>query len=108
MDRFIEESVFDLARNFRLSHEAEPEPFFAVAEPCQDCGRPTGGVDCPCHREEQPVEPRCPLEYQILMAAKTVGEMCDTVRAHRLSCPVCNPARKEAGRVEHQRWEKAA
>ena len=108
MDRFIEESVFDLARSFRLSRQAEPEPFFAIAEPCQDCGRPTGGVDCPCQQEEAPWEPRCPLEYQILMAAKTVGEMCDSVRAHRLSCPICNPVRKKAGRETEQRWEKAA
>jgi hypothetical protein len=107
MDRFIEESVFDLARSFRLSRQAEPEPFFAIAEPCQDCGRPTGGVDCPCQQEEAPWEPRCPLEYQILMAAKTVGEMCDTVRAHRLTCPICNPAHKEASR-EAIHWEKAA
>jgi hypothetical protein len=108
MDRFTEESDFDLSRAFRLSRQAEPQPFFAIAEPCQDCGRPTGGVDDPCQHEDEPVEPRCLLEYQILMAAKTVGEMCDSVRAHRLTCPICNPARKEAGRSEQQRWEQAA
>ena len=107
MDRFTEESVFDLARNFRLSHQVEPEPFFAIAEPCLYCGRPTGGVDCPC-QDEPPWEPRCPLEYQILMQAKTVGEMCDTVRAHRLTCPICNPKHKEAGTEHRGSWEKAA
>ena len=107
MDRFTEESVLDLARNFRLSRQAEPEPFFAIGKPCQDCGRPTGRIDCPCH-EETLWETRCPLEYQILMAAKTVGEMCDTVRAHRLTCPICNPIHKEAGREPSHAWEKAA
>jgi hypothetical protein len=106
MDRFTEESIYDLARNFRLSRE--PEPFFEISEPCPDCGRPTGGVDCPCQQEEAPEEFRCHLEYQILMAAATVGEMCDSVRAHRLTCPICNPVRKEADRETGNRWEKAA
>ena len=93
MDRFTEESVSDLARNFRLSHE--PESFFKIAEPCQDCGRPTGGVDCPCHDEEAPEEPRCPIEYQILMAIESVAAMSYEVKLHRLTCPLCNRIRKQ-------------
>ena len=95
MDRFTEDSILDLARNFRLSHQPEPEPFFAIGKPCQDCGRPTGGVDCPCHDEEAPEDPRCPIEYQILMAIESVAAMSYEVKLHRLTCPLCNRIRKQ-------------
>ncbi len=97
MDRFTEESTSDLERNFRLFHEREPKPFFAIAEPCQDRGRPTGGVECPCHDDEPPEELRCPIEYQMLMAIESVAAMSYEVKLHRLTCPVCNRIRKQPG-----------
>lgn len=108
MERFTEQSPFELARNFRLNHQAEPEPFYAIAEPCEFCGRPISGETCPCETEAQmPVEPRCPDEYRIVMQAKTVAELCKTVKAHRLSCPVCNGTRKQPSQERTQRRKAA-
>ena len=33
---------------------------------------------------------RCLAEYQIVLSAKTIGEMCDQVKEHRKNCPVCS------------------
>lgn len=108
MDHFTQESVFDLAQNFRLSRQAEPEPFFAISEPCQHCGRPTGGIDCPCQLEEHlPIEPRCPIEYRLVLAAETVAALSYQVKIHRLTCPICNGQRKQPGR-QVQQARKAA
>jgi hypothetical protein len=104
MDRFTEESASDLECNFRRSRE--PEPFYAEALPCEACGRPATkrvwnaefelwiGLDCQCATAELPIEPRCMVEYRIVLAAEALGELSASVRAHRLTCPVCNGTRK--------------
>ena len=107
MDRFTEESAGDLERNFRLRLKPEPEPFYAEAVPCEACGRPATervwnaelelwiGLDCRCATAELPIEPRCMVEYQIVMAAEALGELSNSVKAHRLTCPLCNRIRKQ-------------
>jgi hypothetical protein len=116
MDRFTEESAADLARNFRLRLEPEPEAFYVQALPCEACGRPATervwnaefelwiGLDCQCATAELPIEPRCMVEYRIVMLAEALGELSASVRAHRLTCPVCNGTRKppmsQTARVE--------
>jgi len=110
MDRFTEESVFGPAQNFRLSRQAEPKPFFAIAEPCQRCGRPLDGTECPCEDDpETPVEPRCPIEYALILQAQAVAQLNYQVKLHRLTCPICQRTHKEAGREPGRTtWEKAA
>lgn len=101
----------DRQREIDEYHDRQAQAFYAEANPCEACGRPAGdrffnlkhqlwiGADCPCIIEAQlPVEFRCPQEYRILMAAKTVGEMCDTVKLHRDTCPVCTPELAEQAR----------
>lgn len=78
------------------------EPFFTLALPCESCGAPVSdrtwnieheiwvGSDCSCNAPDQPI-PECLIE--IYQAAQSVGELCDSARAHRLTCPVCGPAR---------------
>ena len=106
MDRFTEESAGDLARNFRLRLEPEPEAFYVQALPCEACGRPATelvwnaefelwiGVDGRCATAELPIEPRCMVEYQIVIAAEALGELSNSVKAHRMACSVCNGTRK--------------
>jgi hypothetical protein len=110
MDRFTEESAADLERNFRLSRQAEPKPFFAIAEPCERCGRPLDGAECPCGDDiETPAEPRCPVEYELILQAEAVAKLNYQVKLHRLTCPVCQRTRKEARREPGRTtWEKAA
>jgi len=110
MDRFTEESAADLERNFRLSRQAEPKPFFAIAEPCERCGRPLDGAECPCEDDaDTPTEPRCPVEYGLILQAQGVAKLNYQVKLHRLTCPVCQRARKETGRELHPAaWEEAA
>jgi hypothetical protein len=110
MERFTEESVFDFARNFRLSRQAEPEPFFAIAEPCERCGRPLDGAPCPCEDDaETPMEPRCPVEYELILQAEAVAQLNYRVKLHRLTCPICQRERKGArSEVSRAAWEKAA
>lgn len=99
----------DRRREIDEYDESQAQAFYAEAFPCEACGRPAGdrffdlksqlwiGVDCPCIIEAQlPVEFRCPQEYRILMAAKTVGEMCDAVKLHRGACSVCTPELAQA------------
>ena len=104
-DRFTEESASDLECNFRRSRESEP--FYTEALPCEACGRPATervwnadfelwiGLDCQCATAELPIEPRCIVEYRIVMLAEALGELSASVRAHRLTCPVCNRIRKQ-------------
>ena len=115
-DRFTEESASDLECNFRRSRESEP--FYTEALPCEACGRPATervwnaefelwiGLDCQCATAELPIEPRCIVEYRIVMLAEALGELSASVRAHRLTCPVCNGTRKppmsQMARVERK------
>ena len=48
------------------------------------------GPCCEVEPIEVPEIPRCLVEYQIVMSAKTIGEMCDRVKEHRKNCPVCS------------------
>jgi rRNA maturation protein Nop10 len=85
------------------------QPFYANALPCENCGEPTEerhpaewnpeilvGPCCKSPATEFPREPVCFRLYQIMLAAKTVGEMMDSCKAHKHSCPVCGGARKIA------------
>jgi hypothetical protein len=80
-----------------------PEPFYTEAEPCESCGSPTHAprvwnaeyelwiaIDCSCNAPDTPL-PACIIA--VLEAAQTVGELCDSVKAHLLICPVCGPSR---------------
>jgi hypothetical protein len=113
--------------NARYYREQEPKEeaerltraFFMEAHPCEACGRPAGervldfetglwiGLDCPCILQAQlPVDFRCPEEYRIVLAGKSLSQISQAVRFHRLICPVC---RKEvAGQVQHIEERKAA
>jgi hypothetical protein len=78
------------------------QPFFTEAEPCESCGSPVSnrvwnaeheiwiGTDCSCSAPDLPI-PACLIA--VYEAAQTVGELCDSARAHRLTCPVCGPTR---------------
>jgi hypothetical protein len=78
-----------------------PPAFYAEAEPCESCGQPTflGRVwnqehelwiaqDCSCNT---PYAPSCPLLIPALESAETVNEVCQVIREHRKSCPLCGP-----------------
>ena len=77
-----------------------PEAFFTEALPCESCGSPVSnrewnaehelwlGLDCSCSAPDQPI-PECLIA--VLEAARTVWELCDSVKAHKLTCPVCGP-----------------
>ncbi len=79
-----------------------PEPFFTEALPCESCGAPVSertwnqeheiwiGTDCSCNAPNQPL-PACMIA--VIEAARTVGELCDSVKQHRQTCPVCGPYR---------------
>lgn len=97
----------DRQREIDEYREAQAQAFYAEAFPCENCGRPAGdrfldfrsqlwiGLECPCIVEDKaPVELRCPVEYRIVMQAKTVGEMRDAVKRHRETCSVCSSNRK--------------
>ena len=47
------------------------------------------------NNEEAPEDPRCPIEYQLLMAIESVAAMSYEVKLHRLTCPLCNRIRKQ-------------
>jgi hypothetical protein len=77
------------------------KPFYAEAEPCESCGRPTYkdrewdeesglwvAVDCACNA---PDVPTCPALIPLIEEAMTVDGLCRVVREHRLSCPTCGP-----------------
>lgn len=108
MDRFTEESTADLERNFQFNRRADPEAFYTVSEPCEFCGRPLEDSICPCQLEEFPIEPRCPIEYRLVLAAEAVAALNWQVKIHRLTCPLCNRIRKQPGRAVKQPARKAA
>jgi len=76
-----------------------PQPFFVESLPCENCGRPSEqrtwnaelqmyiGVDCPCLTE--PDEPMCPELLAPILAARSVREIIEVCKAHRINCPVC-------------------
>jgi hypothetical protein len=95
------------------------QAFFAEANPCEACGRPAGerffdpehqlwvGADCPCILLHQiPVNFRCPEEYRIVLAGRSLSQISQAVRFHRLICPVCR--REVAGQVQPIERRKAA
>jgi hypothetical protein len=64
----------------------EAEPFYAISEPCEDCGRPVDDRQCSI-----PDEPICPDLAEHLAAARNVREIVQVCKAHRAHCPNCNP-----------------
>lgn len=97
-----------------------PEAFFTESLPCESCGAPVSertwnaehelwvGSDCSCNAPDLPV-PQCLIA--VLESAKTVGELCDSVRAHKLECAVCGPARlprKEPAHLKAKTKREAA
>lgn len=77
-----------------------PQAFYVEALPCESCGNPTYldriwnteheiwiAQDCGCNAPSVPL-PACMIA--VLEAAKTVGQLCDSVRQHRAQCPVCS------------------
>lgn len=96
-------------------------PFFTESLPCESCGAPVStrewnsehelwvGVDCSCSAPDEPI-PACMV--QVLEAAQTVSELCDSVKQHRAHCPVCNPKlrelpKREPGTERRQKREAA-
>ena len=90
--------------------------FFTEAEMCESCGEPTTrprvwntehelwvAIDCSCNA---PSVPTCPALIPALERADTVREVCQVIREHRASCPLCGPVeiRKEPAVV----WKEAA
>jgi hypothetical protein len=74
--------------------------FYTEALPCESCGQPTElprvwnpehelwiAEDCGCTAPDVPL-PACMIA--VLEAATTVGQLCESVRSHRQSCPVCS------------------
>lgn len=108
---------------YSLPRHREPEPFYAIAEPCESCGRPSEkrywdaeyelwiGINCEC---VQPEEPVCPALGVLIVAARNVREIVQACQKHREGCPVCGeglkpqPVRSEVTRVEAERPRKAA
>src|SRR5271169_4807508 len=64
----------------------DAEPFFTVAEPCEDCGRPKD--DCQC---SIPDEPLCPELARLLDACKSITEIQAVSKTHVAKCECCNP-----------------
>jgi len=96
MDRFTEEGPFDLMRNFNQSRYGRME----AGCRCIFAGDTVDSRWCELHsfdagdREETPL-PVCADRERLMMAANTVGELCDSMKAHRRECPVCG----EGGQV---------
>jgi hypothetical protein len=76
------------------------EPFFAVAELCESCGRPCESRvwdsrdimwKGPCCASEAPDEPLCGSLVAALDQCKSVRAIQLAVREHLASCPVCSP-----------------
>ncbi len=87
--------------------ELERLEFFAIAEPCENCGEPCEfrklhepsglmiGTRCLCSPE--PSEPVCHEYISELVECKFVHEIQMAIDAHKAICPTCNPElRKEA------------
>ena len=85
---------WDEGRNF-------PPPFYTNAVPCESCGEPTYqervwypefqlwiAVDCSCNA---PQAPTCSILVPLLSEAVTVRQVCQVIRSHRASCPLCGP-----------------
>lgn len=105
----------DYLDNYRDDRAEPPEAFYVEALPCESCGAPTFldrtwnaeyelwiAQDCGCNAPSVPL-PACMI--RVLEAAQTVGQLCDSVKAHRLACPVCSGViaiRKPAPTVTHK------
>lgn len=87
-------------------------PFFSIALPCESCGEPTEkdrvwnaeyelwvAVDCSCNEPDLPV---CPLLIPALEAAELVSEVCQVIRDHRKTCPLCKPVKMKPATREIQ------
>ena len=70
----------------RRRRAEDAEPFFTVAEPCEDCGRPV--EECAC---SIPDEPLCEVLVGEMRGAKSVTELLRLTRQHVQVCEVCNP-----------------
>lgn len=79
------------------------KPFFTLACPCEACGEPTSrprafdperqiwiATDCSCQA------PACPALLRQLERARTVAQVREIARKHRVTCPQCHPIRKAA------------
>lgn len=90
----------DYLDNYDADRHEPPEAFYTEALPCESCGEPTSlervwnaehelwiAQDCGCNSPDVPL-PACMIA--VLEAATTVGHLCDSVKAHRKSCPVCS------------------
>lgn len=94
------------------------EAFFTEAEPCESCGKPTYrqrewnvehelwvAVDCSCSIPDEPI---APCLIAVLEAAKTVGQLMDSCKAHLRVCRVCNPKLRELPKREPLRLKQEA
>ena len=90
----------DYLDNYDADRQEPPEAFYTEALLCESCGAPTFldrvwnaehelwiAQDCSCNTPDVPL---APCMIRVLEAAQTVGQLCDSVKAHRKSCPVCS------------------
>jgi hypothetical protein len=91
-DRFSEDSPGDLMRNFNASRWGRME----AGCRCIFKGDLVDSHWCELHafdagdqEEAEEILPSCPERYRLVMAAETVGELCDSLKAHKLICREC-------------------
>jgi len=87
MNRFQEETAAELARNYYRSLYGEPYETFSAPDepqPLED----EGIVELP--------QITCKHHYELAMAAQTIGQMVDALKAHRAECPVCGSTQATA------------
>jgi len=89
MDGFQEETAAELARNHYRRLYGDPDETFSVPDepqPVEDDDEDEEIVEL--------AEITCQHHYELVMAAQTIGEMVDALKAHRAECPVCGSTQK--------------
>lgn len=106
MNRFSQDSPLDLVP--RLRRLERVEAFYVESLPCESCGRPCDeervfvddllvGQCCISGEVDIPFLPVCAEYGRLVEAAETVGQLLDSVKAHKASCVLCESGRKGMG-----------
>jgi hypothetical protein len=87
MDRFQEETAAELVGNYYRRLYGEPYETFSAPDEPQ-----------PAEDDEimELTEFTGQQQYELVMAAETIGEMVDALKAHRVECPVCGKTQTTA------------
>jgi hypothetical protein len=82
MNRFQEETAAEIVGNYYRRLYGDPYETFSAPDepqPSEDDDDEITGL----------TEVTCQQYHEIVIAAQTIGEMVDALKAHRAECPVC-------------------